>query len=182
VADGNSSGPDVSREGVQRDLLPIVEGSIVPTKYGSVKSDHILFIAAGAFHVATPSDMIPELQGRFPIRVEMDKLSTADFIKILTHPKSALIKQYTALLAAEKMELEFDKSAIKAIAEIATEVNNKTENIGARRLHTIMTTLLDDYMFEHAGKLEKKITITKAVVEEKLEGIAKDEDLSRYIL
>jgi ATP-dependent HslUV protease ATP-binding subunit HslU len=182
VGDGNSSGPDVSREGVQRDLLPIVEGSTVPTKYGSVKSDHILFIAAGAFHVATPSDMIPELQGRFPIRVEMDKLSTADFIKILTHPKSALIKQYTALLAAEKMELEFDKSAIKAIAEIATEVNNKMENIGARRLHTIMTTLLDDYMFEHAGKLEKKITITKAIVEEKLEGIAKDEDLSRYIL
>ena len=182
VGDGNSSGPDVSREGVQRDLLPIIEGSTVPTKYGSVKSDHILFIAAGAFHVATPSDMIPELQGRFPIRVEMDKLSTSDFIKILTHPKSALIKQYTALLAAEKMELEFDKSAIKAIAEIATEVNNKTENIGARRLHTIMTTLLDEYMFEHAGKLEKKITITKAIVEEKLAGIAKDEDLSRYIL
>ena len=179
---GGKHGPDVSREGVQRDLLPIVEGSTVPTKYGSVKSDHILFIAAGAFHVATPSDMIPELQGRFPIRVEMDKLSTSDFIKILTHPKSALIKQYTALLAAENMELEFDKSAIKAIAEIATEVNNKTENIGARRLHTIMTTLLDDYMFEHSSKKTVKITITKAIVEEKLEGIAKDEDLSRYIL
>ena len=182
VGDGNSSGPDVSREGVQRDLLPIVEGSTVPTKYGSVKSDHILFIAAGAFHVATPSDMIPELQGRFPIRVEMDKLSTSDFIKILTHPKSALIKQYTALLAAEKMELEFDKTAIKAIAEIATEVNNKTENIGARRLHTIMTTVLDDYMFEHSTKKEQKITITKKIVEERLEGIVKDEDLSRYIL
>jgi len=182
VGDGNSGGPDVSREGVQRDLLPIVEGSTVPTKYGSIKSDHILFIAAGAFHVATPSDMIPELQGRFPIRVEMDKLSTSDFIKILTHPKSALIKQYTALLAAEKMELEFDKSAIKAIAEIATEVNNKMENIGARRLHTIMTTLLDDYMFEHAGMKLKNITITKKLVEEKLDGIAKDEDLSRYIL
>lgn len=182
VGDGNSSGPDVSREGVQRDLLPIVEGSTVPTKYGSVKSDHILFIAAGAFHTATPSDMIPELQGRFPIRVEMDKLSTSDFIKILTHPKSALIKQYTALLAAENMELQFDKSAIKAIAEIATEVNNKTENIGARRLHTIMTTLLDDYMFEHSSKKTVKITITKAIVEDKLEGIAKDEDLSRYIL
>ena len=182
VGDGNSSGPDVSREGVQRDLLPIVEGSTVPTKYGSVKSDHILFIAAGAFHIATPSDMIPELQGRFPIRVEMDKLSTSDFIKILTHPKSALIKQYTALLAAEKMELEFDISAIKAIAEIATEVNSKTENIGARRLHTIMTTVLDDYMFEHATKREQKITITKAIVEERLEGIVKDEDLSRYIL
>ncbi len=182
VGSGNSSGPDVSREGVQRDLLPIVEGSIVPTKYGSVKSDHILFIAAGAFHVTTPSDMIPELQGRFPIRVEMNKLSTADFIKILTHPKSALIKQYTALLEAENMELEFDKSAIKAIAEIATEVNNKTENIGARRLHTIMTTLLDDYMFEHSAKKAMKITITKNIVEEKLAEIAKDEDLSRYIL
>ncbi|NHZ87164.1 MAG: ATP-dependent protease ATPase subunit HslU [Planctomycetia bacterium] len=182
VGNGISSGPDVSREGVQRDLLPIVEGSTVPTKYGSVKSDHILFIAAGAFHVATPSDMIPELQGRFPIRVEMNKLTTSDFIKILTHPKSALIKQYTALLAAENMELEFDKSAIKAIAEIATEVNNKTENIGARRLHTIMTTLLDDYMFEHSAKKAVKIIITKAIVEEKLEGIAKDEDLSRYIL
>lgn len=182
VGNGSSSGPDVSREGVQRDLLPIVEGSIVPTKYGSVKSDHVLFIAAGAFHAATPSDMIPELQGRFPIRVEMDKLSTSDFIKILTHPKSALIKQYTALLAAENMELEFDKSAIKAIAEIATEVNNNTENIGARRLHTIMTTLLDDYMFEHSAKKAVKITITKNIVEEKLAGIAKDEDLSRYIL
>ncbi len=182
VGNGSSSGPDVSREGVQRDLLPIVEGSIVPTKYGSVKSDHVLFIAAGAFHAATPSDMIPELQGRFPIRVEMDKLSTSDFIKILTHPKSALLKQYTALLAAENMELEFDRSAIKAIAEIATEVNNKTENIGARRLHTIMTTLLDDYMFEHSAKKAVKITITKKIVEEKLAGIAKDEDLSRYIL
>jgi len=182
VGDGNSSGPDVSREGVQRDLLPIVEGSTVPTKYGAVKSDHVLFIAAGAFHVATPSDMIPELQGRFPIRVEMDKLSTTDFIKILTHPKSALIKQYTALLAAENMDLEFDRTAIKAIAEIATEVNNKTENIGARRLHTIMTTLLDDFMFEHSKKNKQKIVITKAVVEEKLQGIATDEDLSRYIL
>jgi len=182
VGNGSSSGPDVSREGVQRDLLPIVEGSIVPTKYGSVKSDHVLFIAAGAFHAATPSDMIPELQGRFPIRVEMDKLSTSDFIKILTHPKSALIKQYTALLAAENMELIFDKSAIKAIAKIATEVNNNTENIGARRLHTIMTTLLDDYMFEHSAKKAVKITITKNIVEEKLAGIAKDEDLSRYIL
>jgi ATP-dependent HslUV protease ATP-binding subunit HslU len=182
VGDGNSSGPDVSREGVQRDLLPIVEGSTVPTKYGAVKSDHVLFIAAGAFHVATPSDMIPELQGRFPIRVEMDKLSTTDFIKILTHPKSALIKQYTALLAAENMDLEFDRTAIKAIAEIATEVNNKTENIGARRLHTIMTTLLDDFMFEHSKKDKQKIVITKAVVEEKLQDIATDEDLSRYIL
>ena len=183
VGDGNSSGgPDVSREGVQRDLLPIVEGSRVPTKYGSVKTDHVLFISAGAFHVSTPSDMIPEMQGRFPIRVEMDKLSTKDFIKILTHPKSALIKQYKALLLAEKMELEFDTSAIKSIAEFATEVNNKSENIGARRLHTIMTTLLDDYMFEHNSMKTKKILITKEIVEEKLSDIVEDQDLSRYIL
>jgi ATP-dependent HslUV protease ATP-binding subunit HslU len=183
VIGGNGShGPDVSREGVQRDLLPIVEGSTVPTKYGAVNTDHVLFIAAGAFHIATPSDMIPELQGRFPIRVEMDKLSTDDFIKILTHPKSALIKQYSALLAAEKVELIFDKDAIKSIARIATEVNNKTENIGARRLHTIMTNLLDDYLFEQSGKKSESITITKAIVEEKLAGIAQDQDLSRYIL
>ncbi|MDP6684961.1 MAG: ATP-dependent protease ATPase subunit HslU [Candidatus Marinimicrobia bacterium] len=179
-----SAGPDVSREGVQRDLLPIIEGSTVSTKYGSVKSDHVLFIAAGAFHVSTPSDMIPELQGRFPIRVEMDKLTTKDFVKILTHPKSALIKQYQALLEAEGVTLSFQKSAIKAIAEIATEVNTKTENIGARRLHTIMTTLLDEYMYEKVkgrtpnGALE----ITPKIVKEKLSDIAEDQDLSRYIL
>jgi len=182
VGDGNSSGPDVSREGVQRDLLPIIEGSNVPTKYGMVRTDHILFISAGAFHVSAPSDMIPELQGRFPIRVEMDKLSTSDFIKILTSPKSALIKQYQTLMAAEKVELIFNKSSIKAIAEIATDVNNKMENIGARRLHTIMTTLLEDYLFEYAGGKEAKILITKKIVNEKLDGIAKDQDLSRYIL
>ncbi len=179
-----ASGLDVSREGVQRDLLPIIEGSTVSTKYGSVNSDHVLFIAAGAFHVSTPSDMIPELQGRFPIRVEMNKLTTKDFIKILTHPKSALIKQYQALLETEGVILSFNKTAIKAIAEIATEVNTKTENIGARRLHTIMTTLLDEYMYEKVkGKSpNESLEITKEIVKEKLTDIADDQDLSRYIL
>jgi len=181
---GRSAGPDVSREGVQRDLLPIIEGSTVSTKYGSVKSDHVLFIAAGAFHISTPSDMIPELQGRFPIRVEMDKLTTGDFVKILTHPKSALIKQYQALLEAEGVTLNFQKSSIKEIAKIATEVNTKTENIGARRLHTVMTTLLDEYMYEKVkGKSPNgALEITPKIVKEKLANIAKDEDLSRYIL
>lgn len=182
VGEGSSQGPDVSREGVQRDLLPIIEGSTVPTKYGLVRTDHVLFIAAGAFHVSTPSDMIPELQGRFPIRVEMDKLSTGDFVKILTHPKSALIKQYQALMAAEGVKLEFDKSAIRAIAKIATDVNNSTENIGARRLHTIMTTLLDEYLFEMTGKKDLIVSITSKIVDEKLSDIAEDQDLSRYIL
>jgi len=179
-----SAGPDVSREGVQRDLLPIIEGSTVSTKHGSVKSDHVLFIAAGAFHMCTPSDMIPELQGRFPIRVEMDKLTTGDFVKILTHPKSALIKQYQALLEAEGVTLIFQKSSIKEIAKIATEVNTKTENIGARRLHTIMTTLLDEYMYEKVkGKSSNgTLKITPKIVKEKLADIAKDQDLSRYIL
>ena len=179
-----SAGPDVSREGVQRDLLPIIEGSTVSTKHGSVKSDHVLFIAAGAFHMCTPSDMIPELQGRFPIRVEMDKLTTGDFVKILTHPKSALIKQYQALLEAEGVTLIFQKSSIKEIAKIATEVNTKTENIGARRLHTIMTTLLDEYMYEKVkGKSSNDtLKITPKIVKEKLADIAKDQDLSRYIL
>ncbi len=181
---GRSAGPDVSREGVQRDLLPIIEGSTVSTKYGAVKSDHVLFVAAGAFHISTPSDMIPELQGRFPIRVEMDKLTTGDFIKILTHPKSALIKQYQALLEAEGVTLNFQKSSIKEIAKIATEVNTKTENIGARRLHTVMTTLLDEYMYEKVkGKSPNSaLEITPKIVKEKLANIAKDEDLSRYIL
>ena len=181
---GNNGGsvPDVSREGVQRDLLPIIEGSNVNTKYGVVATDHILFISAGAFHVSTPSDMIPELQGRFPIRVELDRLSTEDFIKILTHPKSALIKQYTALLNVEGVELDFNKTAIKAIAELASEVNSKMENIGARRLHTIMTTLLEKPLFEHPKRGNKKIKITAKVVKESLEGIIEDPDLSRYIL
>ena len=182
VGNNIASGSDVSREGVQRDLLPIVEGSNVNTKYGVISTDHILFIAAGAFHVSTPSDMIPELQGRFPIRVEMEKLTTDDFIKILTHPRSALIKQYTALLSAENVALEFNKASISAIAKIASEVNSKMENIGARRLHTIMSTLLEKHLFEQPKKGEKKIKITAKVVNELLDGILEDQDLSRYIL
>jgi len=183
VVGGNGgSGPDVSREGVQRDLLPIIEGSNVNTKYGVIATDHILFISAGAFHVSTPSDMIPELQGRFPIRVELDRLTTEDFIKILTHPKSALIKQYTALLDVEGVELEFNKASIKSIAQLASDVNGKMENIGARRLHTIMTTLLEKPLFEHPKRGEKKIKITAKIVKESLEGIIEDPDLSRYIL
>ena len=175
-------GPDVSREGVQRDLLPIVEGSNVNTKHGVVATDHILFIAAGAFHISTPSDMIPELQGRFPIRVEMDKLTKEDFVKILTHPRSALIKQYKALLEAEDVELEFNSASIRAIAELASLVNGKTENIGARRLHTIMTTLLEKPLFQHPKRGEKKIKITAKYVQDTLKDIVEDQDLSRYIL
>ena len=183
VDQGNAgSGPDVSREGVQRDLLPIVEGSRIPTKYGIIKTDHILFIAAGAFHVSSPSDMIPELQGRFPIRVEMDKLNVNDFIKILKHPESSLIKQYMALLGAENVILKFETDAIRSIAKIAAEVNTKMENIGARRLHTVMTTLLDDYMFNESSGRKKTITITKRLVEKKLNNIVSDQDLSKYIL
>ena len=183
IAGGNgSAGPDVSREGVQRDLLPIIEGSRVPTKSGMVKTDHILFIAAGAFHVAAPSDMIPELQGRFPIRVEMNKLTVNDFVKILKHPESSLIKQYMALMGAENVTLKFENDAIKAIAKIAADVNASMENIGARRLHTVMTTLLDDYMFDQATGKKKTITITKKKVVDQLKDIAEDQDLSRYIL
>ena len=182
VGNNVASGSDVSREGVQRDLLPIVEGSNVNTKYGVISTDHILFIAAGAFHVSAPSDMIPELQGRFPIRVEMEKLTTDDFIRILTHPRSALIKQYTALLSAENVELEFNKASISAIAKIASEVNSKMENIGARRLHTIMSTLLEKPLFEQPKRGEKKIKITAKVVKDSLDGILEDQDLSRYIL
>lgn len=182
VGGDRGTGPDVSREGVQRDLLPIVEGGNVSTKYGVISTDHILFIAAGAFHVSAPADMIPELQGRFPIRVELDKLNTSDFIKILTHPKSALIKQYTALLEAEGVALSFNAAAIKAIAEIASEVNLKMENIGARRLHTILTTLLEDPLFEHPKRGSKRISITAKFVNESLKDIIEDQDLSRYIL
>ena len=182
VGNNGGSGPDVSREGVQRDLLPIVEGSNVNTKYGVIATDHILFIAAGAFHVSAPSDMIPELQGRFPIRVELEKLSTNDFVKILTHPRSALIKQYTALLSAENVELEFNNAAIRAVAKIASDVNAKMENIGARRLHTIMTTLLEKPLFEQPKRGEKKIKITAKIVNESLDGILEDQDLSRYVL
>ena len=184
IVDKNSgaSGPDISREGVQRDLLPIVEGSRVPTKYGMIKTDHILFISAGAFHGSSPSDMIPELQGRFPIRVEMNKLTVNDFVKILKHPESSLIKQYMALLGAENVTLKFDPDAIREIAKMAAEVNQKMENIGARRLHTVMTTLLDGFMFEEYSGRRKIITITKKMVDEKLKNIVKDQDLSKYIL
>ncbi|MCX6163568.1 MAG: ATP-dependent protease ATPase subunit HslU [Ignavibacteriae bacterium] len=177
------SGPDVSREGVQRDLLPIVEGSTVITKYGAVKTDHILFIASGAFHISKPSDLIPELQGRFPIRVELNSLNEEDFYKILTQPENALIKQYVALLQTEGVELIFKEDSIREIAKIAAEVNEQVENIGARRLHTIITTLLEDILFEVPDKQKKsKIDIDKKLVNEKLSKIVKNRDLSRYIL
>ncbi len=178
----SSGGPDVSREGVQRDILPIVEGCTVSTKYGQVKTDHVLFIAAGAFHVSKPSDLIPELQGRFPIRVEMNNLTKADFVKILTKPKNALIIQYIALLNAEGVELKFLKDAIQEIAAIATELNDKMENIGARRLHTVMTSLLEDILFQLPDKKITQIKLDKVKVNEKLTNITEDEDLRRYIL
>jgi ATP-dependent HslUV protease ATP-binding subunit HslU len=175
-------GPDVSREGVQRDLLPIVEGSTVTTKYGMVRTDHILFIAAGAFNVSKPSDLLPELQGRFPIRVELDSLTEEDFIRILKEPKNALITQYEALLTTEGVILIFEESAVKEIARMASQVNERTENIGARRLHTVMEKLLDEISFS-APDLEKKdVVIDKAYVVEKLKDILADENLSRYIL
>jgi ATP-dependent HslUV protease ATP-binding subunit HslU len=175
-------GPDVSREGVQRDLLPIVEGSTVSTKYGPLKTDHVLFIAAGAFHVAKPKDLIPELQGRFPIRVELDSLTDADFVRILTEPENALTKQYTALLATEQVHLDIQPDAIAEIARIAAEVNARMENIGARRLHTVMERLLDELAFEAPELGERTIPITAAYVRERLQGILKDEDLSQYVL
>lgn len=175
-------GPDVSREGVQRDLLPIVEGSTVTTKYGMVKTDHILFIASGAFYVSKPSDLIPELQGRFPIRVELNSLYKKDFIRILTEPQNALIKQYIALMKTEGVDLVFQDSAIEKIAETATTVNEKTENIGARRLHTIMEKLLEEISFEAPELKEKKVVIDASYVSERLEDLVRDEDLSRYIL
>jgi ATP-dependent HslUV protease ATP-binding subunit HslU len=178
---GKSAGPDVSREGVQRDILPIVEGSAVMTKYGMVHTDHILFIAAGAFHGASPSDLIPELQGRFPIRVELDSLTAKDFERILVEPQASLVKQYKALLETEGVSLEFTDDAIRKIAEIAEQVNSRTENIGARRLHTVMTTLLDDLLFDSPSK-KRKITITAQQVDKRLTDIVEDEDLSRYIL
>jgi len=180
---GKSHGPDVSREGVQRDLLPIVEGSNVNTKYGVVKTDHILFIASGAFHVSKPSDLIPELQGRFPIRVELASLSEDDFIQILTKPENALLKQYNSLIQTEGVKLEFTDDAIKEIAKIASEVNEQVENIGARRLHTILTTLLDEILFGVPDLIKtKKIVINGKFVSEKLDKIVKNRDLSKYIL
>ncbi len=179
----SSQGPDVSREGVQRDLLPIVEGSTVITKYGPVKTDHVLFIASGAFHISKPSDLIPELQGRFPIRVELNSLGEEEFYKILTQPQNALIKQYKALLKTEDIDLNFTDEAIKEIAKIAAEVNEQVENIGARRLHTIMTTVLEEILFDVPDKNKKnKLEIDKNFVNEKLNSIVKNRDLSRYIL
>lgn len=182
VAGGQTEGPDVSREGVQRDILPVVEGTTVTTKYGAVKTDHILFVAAGAFTVAKPSDLIPELQGRFPIRVELDRLSAEDFIRILTEPENALVKQYVALLKTEGIDLSFTEGAIDEIAHIADRVNERTENIGARRLHTVTTTLLDDTLFNAPTMKKKKLVISKLFVRKTLEGIVEDEDLSRFIL
>ncbi|MBZ0184376.1 MAG: ATP-dependent protease ATPase subunit HslU [Melioribacteraceae bacterium] len=183
---GNSKGghgPDVSREGVQRDMLPIVEGSTVNTKYGPVKTDHILFIASGAFHVSKPSDLIPELQGRFPIRVELKSLTEEDFIKILTLPQNALLKQYSALLKTENVEIGFHEDSIKEIARTAAAVNEEVENIGARRLHTILTTLLEDFLFDVPDIIpSEKIEITGKLVHERLDKIVKNRDLSKYIL
>jgi ATP-dependent HslUV protease ATP-binding subunit HslU len=180
--EGGGTGPDVSREGVQRDLLPIVEGSTVSTKYGPLKTDHVLFIAAGAFHVAKPKDLIPELQGRFPIRVELEPLTDADFVRILTEPENALTKQYVALLATEKVTLDIRPDAVQEIARIAADVNSRMENIGARRLHTVMERLLDELAFEAPELGERTISITAAYVNERLSSILKDEDLSQYVL
>ncbi|PID61834.1 MAG: HslU--HslV peptidase ATPase subunit [Ignavibacteriae bacterium] len=177
------NGPDVSREGVQRDLLPIVEGSTVNTKYGPVKTDHILFLASGAFHVSKPSDLIPELQGRFPIRVELLSLTEEDFIKILTIPENALLKQYSALLGTENVKITFKDDAIREIAKIATLVNEEVENIGARRLHTILTTLLEDILFDVPDKMpDEEVVISGEMVKEKLNKIVTNRDLSKYIL
>jgi ATP-dependent HslUV protease ATP-binding subunit HslU len=175
-------GPDVSREGVQRDLLPIVEGCTVTTKYGMVKTDHILFIASGAFHTSKPSDLVPELQGRFPIRVELGSLGKEEFARILTEPRNALVLQYEALLKTEGIDLIFEDDAVSAIAEIATEVNDRTENIGARRLHTVIERLLDEILFDAPDMSERRIVIDANYVYQKLKDIKEDEDLSRYIL
>jgi ATP-dependent HslUV protease ATP-binding subunit HslU len=177
-----SRGPDVSREGVQRDLLPIVEGSTVSTKYGPLKTDHVLFIAAGAFHLAKPKDLVPELQGRFPIRVELEPLTDADFVRILTEPENALTKQYTALLATEKIAVEFRPEAIAEIARIAAEVNARMENIGARRLHTVLERLLDELSFEAPDLGAQTIPITASYVRERLSDVLRDEDLSQFVL
>jgi ATP-dependent HslUV protease ATP-binding subunit HslU len=178
----SAGGPDVSREGVQRDLLPIVEGSNVQTKHGMVKTDHVLFVAAGAFHVAKPSDLIPELQGRFPIRVELQSLTEADFVRIMTEPENALTKQYSALVEADGAKLEFTTDGIAEIAKIAAHVNERMENIGARRLHTVMTTLLEDILYGLPDSGEKTVIIDQERVRSRLKTIADDEDLRRYIL
>jgi ATP-dependent HslUV protease ATP-binding subunit HslU len=182
MAGGGHGGPDVSREGVQRDILPIVEGTTVNTKYGMVKTDHILFIAAGAFHVSKPSDLIPELQGRFPIRVELEPLTRDDFVRILTEPRNALVKQYVALLGTEDLTVTFTAGAVGRIADFAARVNDATENIGARRLHTVMERLLDELSFEAPDMGEKTVVIDEAYVDRMLADIVRNEDLSRYIL
>ena len=181
---GKKGGPDVSREGVQRDLLPIVEGSTVNTKHGMVKTDHVLFIAAGAFHMAKPSDLIPELQGRFPIRVELDSLTKGDFVRILKEPKNALTKQYTALFDSEGVSMEFSDQALEAIAETAFNINSEIENIGARRLHTVVSKLLNEFLFDVPDKIgaSSKIMVTEDMVREKLAALVKNRDLSEYIL
>jgi len=180
--ESNGGGPDVSREGVQRDLLPVIEGTNVITKYGMVRSDHVLFIASGAFHMSKPSDLIPELQGRFPIRVELQALTTGDFERILTEPKNALIRQYTAILASEGVKINFSASAIREIAKTATEVNARSENIGARRLHTIMSILLEDVLFKIPDKNIREVHVDKKMVQDTLREVIADEDLSRYVL
>jgi ATP-dependent HslUV protease ATP-binding subunit HslU len=182
VAKGGAHGPDVSREGVQRDLLPVVEGCTVTTKYGPVKTDHILFIASGAFHTVKPSDLIPELQGRFPIRVELGALGRDEFVRILTEPKNALVTQYTALLQTEGVEIEFADEAVAEVARLAEEVNARTENIGARRLHTLLERLLEQILFDAPDSAEKRVTVDPPYVEARLKGIISNEDLSRYIL
>lgn len=182
VGRSETHGPDVSREGVQRDLLPLVEGCTVTTKYGMVKTDHILFIASGAFHMAKPSDLIPEMQGRLPIRVELDALTAQDFVRILTEPDASLTEQYTALMAADGLELEFAEDGVQRIAEVAWQVNEKTENIGARRLHTVMERLLETVSFEAADRTGEKVTVDAAYVDEHLADLVGDEDLARYIL
>jgi len=178
----DSSGPDVSREGVQRDLLPLVEGSTVSTKHGMVKTDHILFIASGAFHLSKPSDLIPELQGRLPIRVELDDLGAEEFVRILTEPDASLTEQYTALMDTESVKLQFTQDSIERIAEIASTINERSENIGARRLHTVMEKLLESISFEATDKANSSITIDADYVSEQLDALVMDEDLSRYIL
>jgi ATP-dependent HslUV protease ATP-binding subunit HslU len=183
IASGqNRHGADVSREGVQRDLLPIVEGSTVTTKYGAVKTDHVLFVAAGAFHMSKPSDLIPELQGRFPIRVELDPLTDEDFVRILTEPQNALTKQYAALLATEGVVIQWTEPAVRELARIAADVNGRTHNIGARRLHTVLERLLDDLLFNAPDIGPQTIPITPEYVQERLGALVADEDLANYIL
>ncbi|HEY0777599.1 MAG TPA: ATP-dependent protease ATPase subunit HslU [Gemmatirosa sp.] len=182
TADGEGRGPDISREGVQRDLLPIVEGSSVPTRYGPVKTDHVLFVAAGAFHVSKPSDLIPELQGRFPIRVELKPLSEGDFVRVMTEPENALTKQYAALVEAEGAALTFTDDGVAEVARTAALVNDRLENIGARRLHTVMTTLLEDVLFELPDRGKDPVVVDGALVRERLKAVVEDEDLRKYIL